>query len=290
MVDAALDSFVVPRYEQTLERRSTIPAELQDLVCQPGLVLLSGRPAMGCTSLALNTVLSTTKTQQKTAVYFSFDSTKERLMKKLLCIEGMVNTRRIWDRKLTDADWGHLKAAGKLIKELPLYIYDDPLLKVSEISQICRQHEHIDLVIVDSLQNIQSIPGEWGTTKRTKKENCILQQLKRLSTEHNTCVLCLNTLGHDVEMRVCKQPDVCDIKKYQTSFDYIDTALFLYREDYYEAKTPGNLHAYCYVRLGRNNDYSRIRMNWIPEYTVFLDIPLRNTNHPRLCDDITAIL
>ena len=276
IVDSVLTSFATPEYELSIDSSLTIPTQLQHLVCQPGLILLSGRLAMGCTSLALNTVLSITKIQRRTVLYFSFDTTKEMLMKKLLCIEGMVNTNRIWDQNLTDADWIRLTTAGKLIKELPLHIYDDPLLTIGEISQICSQHEYVDLVIIDSLQNVQSMPGEWGTPKRAKKENRILQQLKRLSKEHNACVLCLNTLGRDVERRMCMEPDVCDIRKYRKSFDYIDTALFLYREDFYAMEPPEELWAFCYVRLARNNDYCRIRMKWIPEYTTFLEARFRH--------------
>ena len=276
IVDNALISFATPEYELNGDDSLTIPTQLQHLACQPGLILLSGRPAMGCTSLALNTALSITKIQRRTVLYFSFDTTKEMLMKKLLCIEGMVNTQRIWDQDFTDADWVRLTTAGKLIKELPLHIYDDPLLTIGEISQICSQYAYVDLVIIDSLQNVQSMPGEWGTPKRVKKENRILQQLNRLSKEHNTTVLCLNTLGRSVENRVCKEPDVCDIRQYRKSFDYIDTALFLYREDFYEDQTTEDLWAFCYVRLARNNDYIRIRMKWIPEYTTFLEARFRH--------------
>ena len=276
IVDAALTSFATPEYKLTVDKSLTVPEQLQHLVCQPGLVLLSGRPAMGCTSLALNTVLSITKIQRRTVLYFSFDTTKEMLMKKLLCIEGMVNTNRIWDQKFTDADWIRLTTAGKLIKELPLHIYDDPLLTIGEISQICSQHKYVDLVIIDSLQNVQSMPGEWGTPKRAKKENRILQQLKRLSKEHNACVLCLNTLGRNVERRMCMEPDVCDIRKYRKSFDYIDTALFLYRRDFYEDITTDEPAALCNVRLSRNGSSHYFRMHWIPEYTTFLEARFRH--------------
>lgn len=276
IVDAALASFATPEYELNVDKSLTIPEQLQHLVCQPGLILLSGRPAMGCTSLALNTALSITKVQRRTVLYFSFDITKEMLMKKLLCIEGMVNTRRILDQDFTDTDWVRITTAGKLIKELPLHIYDNPLLTIGEISQICNQHEYVDLVIIDSLQNVQSVPGEWGTSERTKKDNRILQQLKRLSTEHNACVLCLNMLGREVENRVCKKPDVCDIRKYQKSFDYIDTALFLYRKDYYYEMEPlEESTAVCYVRLNRKGDSYCFNMRWIPEYTAFLDSSFR---------------
>ncbi len=276
VVDQALRSLATPEYELTVDKGLTIPEQLQHLMCQPGMVLLSGRPGMGCTSLALNIALSITKIQRRTVLYFSFDTTKEMLMKKLLCIEGMVNTRRIWDQDFTDADWVRLTTAGKLIKELPLHIYDDPLLTVSEISQICSQHKYVDLVIIDSLQNVQSTPGEWGTSKRAKKENRILQQLNRLSKEHNTTVLCLNMLGRDVENRICKEPDVCDIRKYRKSFDYIDTALFLYRKDFYEDQTTDEPTALCNVRLSRNGSSHYFRMRWIPEYTTFLEARFRH--------------
>ena len=271
IVDAALTSFATPEYELNVDNSITVPEQLQHLMCQPGLVLLSGRPGMGSTSLALNIALSIAKIQRRSVLYFPFDTTKEILMQKLLCIEGMVNTQRIWDHDFTDADWVRLTTAGKLIKELPLHIYDDPLLTVGEINQICRQHKYVDLVIIDSLQNVQSLPGELDLPKRARKENRILQQLKQLSKEHNTCVLCLNTLGSDVENRICRAPDVCDIRKYRKSFDYIDTALFLYREDYYTKEPTEDLTAFCYVRLNRRGESYYFHMRWIPEYATFLE-------------------
>ena len=275
LVDGTLSALATPRNTLSVENKLTIPTQLQDIVCQPGLILLSGRPAMGCTSLALNIALSVAKFQRQTVLYFSFDDMKETVMKKLLCIEGMIDTRRLLDKKFTDSDWVRIRTAGALIKDLPLHIYDDPLLTVGEIGQICDRHKQVDLIIIDLLQNMEVIPGEWGTAKRAKKENRILQQLSLLSKKKGIPILCLNMLGGDVERRMCMEPDVCDIRKFRKSFDYIDTALFLYRDDYYAMKTPDELTAFCYVRLNRNNDCSRIRMRWIPEYTTFLDVPFR---------------
>lgn len=276
IVDHTLHSFATKQPALEIPNALTIPPQLQILMSQPGLVLLSGRPAMGNTSLALNIALCMSKYHNKTVLYFTLDTTKEMLMKKLLCIEGMVNTRRIRDLDFTAADWVRLSTAGKLIKELPLYIYDDPLLTVGEINRICSSCSHADLIIIDKLGDMQWIPGEWETPKRVKKENRILQQLSRLSKEKGIPVLCLNTLNRDVERRMCMEPDICDIRKYRKSFDYIDTALFLYREDYYALETPEDLWAFCYVRLARNNNFCRIRMRWVPEYTTFLEARFRH--------------
>ena len=52
--------------------------ELQKLMCEPGLMLLSGPSEMGCTSLVLSVALCLAKHHRKTVLYFTSDSTEKR--------------------------------------------------------------------------------------------------------------------------------------------------------------------------------------------------------------------
>ena len=231
--------------------------ELQKLMCEPGLMLLSGPPEMGCTSLALSIALCLAKHHRKKVLYFTSDSTREAMIRRLLCMEARVDLDALWDRFLDDAGWERICAAADTIKSIPLEIYDDPLLTTEEIAQTCGKHDPVGLVVIDRLQTAAHLLAE---------ENRILAQLGTLAEREQIPVLCLNTIrGGDG-----KVPDMWDIRDLRPSFDVIDKVLFLHREDYFDpAAEPGK--ATCHVRMNRQGGGAKqIELQWLPDCKVFL--------------------
>ena len=230
--------------------------ELQKLMCEPGLMLLSGPPEMGCTSLALSVALCLAKHHRKTVLYFTSDSTREVMIQRLLCMEARVDLDALWDRFLDDAGWERICAAADTMKSIPLEIFDDPLLTTEEIAQICGKHDPVGLVVIDRLQTAAHLPTE---------ENHILAQLSTLAERERIPILCLNTIrGGGTQ-----SPDMCDIRDLRPSFDVIDKVLFLHREDYFDpAAEPGK--ATCHVRMNRQGrGIKQIELQWLPECKVF---------------------
>ena len=210
---------------------------LQKLMCEPGLMLLSGPPEMGCTALALSVALCLAKHHRKTVLYFTSDSTREAMIRRLLCMEAQVDLDALWDRFLDDAGWERICAAADMLKSIPLEIYDDPLLTTEEIAQICEKHDPVGLVVIDHLQTAAHLPTE---------ENRILAQLSTVAEQKQIPILCLNTIRGGEG----KVPDMCDIRGLRPSFDRLDKVLFLHREDYFDPTAePGK--ATCYVRINR---------------------------------------
>lgn len=231
--------------------------ELQKLMCEPGLMLLSGPPEMGCTALALSIALYLARHHRKRVLYFTSDSTREVMIQRLLCMEARVDLDALWDGFLDDAGWLRICAAADTLKSIPLEVYDDPLLTTEEIAQICGKHDPVGLVVIDRLQTAAHLPTE---------ENRILAQLSMLAEQKQICVLCLNTIRYgDDEI-----PDMCGIRDLRHSFGVIDKALFLHRQDYFDpAAEPGK--ATCYVRMNRQGRGTKqIELQWLPECKVFL--------------------
>ena len=230
--------------------------ELQKRMCEPGLVLLSGPPEMGCTSLALSVALCLAKHHRKTVLYFTSDSTREVMIQRLLCMEARVDLDALRDGFLDDAGWKRICAAADTMKSIPLEIFDDPLLTTEEIAQICGKHDRVGLVVIDRLQTAAHFPAE---------ENHILAQLSTLAEQKQIPILCLNTIrGGDG-----KVPDMSDIRDLRPSFDVIEKVLFLHREDYFDpAAEPGK--ATCYVRMNRQGRGAKqIELQWLPDCKVF---------------------
>lgn len=240
--------------------------ELQNLMCETGLMLLSGLSEMGCTSLALSAALCLAKHHRKTVLYFTSDSTKETMIRRLLCMEALVDADSLWDKLLDDAQWVRIYTASKILKSIPLHIFDDPLITVRDIAQICSKYDNVGLIVIDRLQTVHVLPGE----KRTRKENKILSQLSSLAQRKNVPILCLNTLTEELENRDSKIPLMWDIRNLRPSFNAIDKILFLHREDYFDPNADPYT-ATCYVWMNRfGGRIDRIVLRWLPSYMVFL--------------------
>lgn len=239
-----------------MECDDSFSMELQRLMCEPGLAVLSGLPEMGCTALALSIALCLAKHHRKTVLYFTSDSTREAMIRRLLCMEARVDLDALWDHFLDDAGWERIRTAADKLKNIPLEIYDDPLLTTEEIAQICGTHDSVGLVVIDRLQTAAHFPAE---------ENRILAQLSTFAEQKQIPILCLNTIrGGDG-----KDPDMWDIRDLRPSFEVIDKVLFLHREDYFDsASEPGK--ATCYVRMNRHGRGTKqIELQWLPECKVF---------------------
>ena len=249
-----------------MECNHNFSLDLPILMSEPGLMLLSGLPEMGCTALALSVALCLAKRQQKTVLYFTSDSTKETMIKRLLCMEAFVDTDSLWDKLLDDAQWVRLYTAGKILKSIPLHIFDDPLLTPGDISQICSKYDNVGLVVIDRLQTVHVLPDE----KRTRKENKILSKLSDLAQRENIPILCLNTLTEELAKRDGKIPVMWDIRNLRPSFDVIDKILFLHREDYFDPNA-NPYTATCYIRMNRQCcGLDRIELRWLPTFSTFL--------------------
>lgn len=249
-----------------MECDQNFSCNLQTIMCEPGLMLLSGLPDMGCTSLALSAALCLAKHHQKTVLYFTSDSTKEAIVRRLLCMEALVDIDSLWDKFLDDAQWVRLYTAGKILKSIPLHVFDDPLLSAGDISQICSKYENVGLVVIDRLQTVHVLPGE----KRSRKENKILSQLSDLAQRKNIPVLCLNTLTEELAFQDSIIPVMWNIRKLRSSFDAIDKVLFLHREDYFDPNADPHTATLYICRNRSGGGPGWIELRWLPSYAVFL--------------------
>lgn len=253
-VDRVLRNLAARDPDFFMECDDQFSMELQILLCEPGLMLLSGLPEVGCTALALSAALCLAKHHHKKVLYFTSDSTKEAIIRRLLCMEALVDIDSLADQFLDDAGWERISAAAETLKSIPLEIYDDPLLTTEEIAQICAEHDAA-LVIVDRLQTAAHLPTE---------ENHILAQLSTLAQQEHISVLCLNTIGRET-----RNPGLCDIRNLRPSFDVIDKALFLHREYHFDPDAPPDT-ATCYVRMNRQvGGAKQVELQWLEDCKVF---------------------
>src|SRR2546428_709289 len=119
------------------------------------LVIVAARPSMGKTALALNVVQHAAIEHNVGIAVFSLEMSKEQLVQRLLCSEGLVDAQRLRRGQLRDDDYPKLARAAGLLGTAPIWIDDSamlsPLAMRSKARRLKAEHD-VGLVVVDYLQ------------------------------------------------------------------------------------------------------------------------------------------
>ena len=124
---------------------------------QPGhLMVIAGRPSMGKTALALDMARQLVE-DQKHVTIFSLEMTKEQLCDRLIAAAHQVDEHQLSRGELSEQEMDSLGNTLDEIRNLPLFIDDDPDRNLANLRSKARRHkiEHgMDLLIIDYMQLI----------------------------------------------------------------------------------------------------------------------------------------
>lgn len=210
----------VKSYEGRLKMRDIMPEEEWK---QSGVTCLAARPSMGKTSLAIDLVLDAARWMEKPIVFFSLETTKERLIETMLCHLNAFGGHFSWK------EIPGLASAIAYLERLNIFIDDTPGISVSEIETKLQTLDGVGMVMIDYVQLVS------GDDKRRKSRNSemrwVVQSLSRISEESGTPFFILSQLTREVELRKNKRPRLDDLYMGVYPSD-VKQVLFLYREDY----------------------------------------------------------
>ncbi len=277
-------------YEQK-EKITGIPTGFSDLdektagLQSADLIIVSGRPSTGKTSLALGMALHAAlhPRQYKVAI-FSLEMSKEQLCMRLLSSDGKLDMHRIRTGQLQREDWTSLtRSAGKL-SESRIYIDDTPGITALEMrAKIRRQKAEtgLDLVVVDYLQLMS---GGGDTENRQQEISDISRSLKSLAKELHIPIVALSQLSRAVESRPDRRPVLADLRESGAIEQDADLVLMIYRrdlhaaekgktEDWKEERTEEKIDrervAEIIIAKHRNGPTGVVNLTFLPEYATF---------------------
>src|SRR3989454_12406889 len=92
------------------------------------LVIIAARPSMGKTALALNIVQHAAIEHNTGVAFFSIEMSKDALVQRLLCSEGLVDAHRLRRGQLRGDDYPKLARAAGLLGTAPIWIDDSATL------------------------------------------------------------------------------------------------------------------------------------------------------------------
>ena len=243
------------------------------------LILVAARPSMGKTAFTLNIASHVAIKENKPVAFFSLEMSKEQLMQRMLCAEGLIESQRLRVGDLDEQDWQKLIAAADKFSKAPLYIDDTPGISIMELRSKARrlqQEKGLSLILIDYLQLMQGRNNK-GSDNRQQEISEISRSLKSLARELNVPVIALSQLSRSVESRQIKKPMLSDLRESGSLEQDADIVMFLYREDYYNAETENKNITDVIIAKHRNGPVDSIQLFFHKQFTKFADL-LRTTD------------
>jgi replicative DNA helicase len=246
------------------------------------LVIIAARPSMGKTSFVLNCVQHAAIEHQIGVGVFSLEMSKEALVQRLLCSEGLVDAQRLRRGALRDDDYPKLARAAGLLGTAPIWIDDSaaltPLAMRSKARRLKAEHD-IGMVVVDYLQLMQ---GPSDIENRQQEISYISRSLKALSKELDVPVVALSQLSRAPEQRSGegRRPQLSDLRESGAIEQDADLVCFIYRQEFYDGpvdKDGNNIEGQAELIVGkqRNGPTGTVPLYFKKEYTRFDNRSLR---------------
>ncbi len=217
------------------------------------LLILAGRPSMGKTALAtciaFNAALAHLEQREGGQVaFFSLEMSAEQLAMRLLAQESAIASDKIRRGEIHKNDFPKFAEVSRRISKIPLYIDDTPALTIAALRTRARRLKRqtgLDLIVVDYLQLLQG--GNKNTENRVNEISAISRGLKALAKELHVPVLALSQLSRAVEQRDDKRPQLSDLRESGSIEQDADAVIFIYREEYYEARKEPDIDSEKHV-------------------------------------------
>ncbi len=246
------------------------------------LVIVAARPSMGKTALMLNIVQHAAIEHSIGVGFFSLEMSKDQLVQRLLCSEGLVDAQRLRRGQLRDDDYPKLARAAGLLGTAPIWIDDSagltPLAMRSKARRLKAEH-NIGLVVVDYLQLMQ---GPTDTESRQQEISYISRSLKALAKELDVPVVALSQLSRAPDQRTGDhRPQLSDLRESGAIEQDADVVLFIYRQEMYDGpqdKEGNNIEGLADLIVGkqRNGPTGNVPLYFKKEYTRFDNRSMRD--------------
>ncbi|MBB1089250.1 replicative DNA helicase [Lysobacter sp. SG-8] len=234
------------------------------------LVILAARPAMGKTTLALNMAEYAAFRSKLPVAVFSMEMSASQLAMRLISSVGRVNAQRLRTGQLEDEDWSRVTSAIRQLREVKIFIDDEPGLSPTKLAAKARRlkREHgLGLIVIDYLQ-LMSVPG--NSENRATEISEISRSLKGLAKELEVPVIALSQLNRSLETRTDKRPVMADLRESGAIEQDADMIVFIYRDEYYNKEnSPDKGLAEVIIGKQRSGPTGSVKLKFFGEYTRF---------------------
>jgi replicative DNA helicase len=244
-------------------------------VDSPNHLYLAGRSFVPThnTAFALGMATHAALEAQRPVLFFSLEMSHLELTQRIVCSEARVDSSRVRNGKLVEADWNKIAHATGRLAEAPLWIDDNPNLTIMEIRSKARRLKSrvgdLGMIVIDYLQ---LMTGRAGAESRQVEVSELSRGLKILARELETPVVALSQLSRGLEMRQDKRPVLADLRESGSIEQDADVVMFLYRDEIYNSDSADRGTAEIIVSKHRNGPTGISRLAFLDHYTRFANM------------------
>ena len=233
------------------------------------LIIIAARPAIGKTSFACNIAANLARVGM-VLPFFSIEMSKEEITERMMLSEAQVDRYRAVQNQ---SAMQSVIDISERISEWKLYIDDRGSLSVGQVvstsHKIKQIEKRLDCVFIDYLQLMQT---DGRSENRNQEIGAISRRLKQMAKELKCPVVVLAQLNRAAEGR---RPTVADLRDSGEIEQNADMVILLHREKDTDTQTT------VIVGKNRHGKTGDIDFVWHPEYTRFLEPPMKNVNVPK---------
>jgi replicative DNA helicase len=233
------------------------------------LVIIAARPSMGKTAFACAIIENITLKENKHALFFSVEMSKESLVQRLLCSYARISSNELRKGFLAEKGWQKLTEAANKLSKANIYIDDTPGITILDMKNKARRLKaqgKLDLIAIDYLQLMNNTKN---LENRQQEISNISRSLKALARELKVPLLALSQLSRAVESRADHKPMLSDLRESGAIEQDADLVLMLMREEYYNATEENRNKAQVIVCKNRNGPTGSVELTFLKEFTRF---------------------
>ncbi len=204
------------------------------------LIVIAARASMGKTWLGCHFANHVALTYNLPVVFFSAETNKEQLTKRLLAMHAKIDSHRLIHNKVYKSEVAELRKAFELLYSLPIIIDDtpaslqNPIRMRSALRRIKFERGNLGLIVMDYIQKL----GDRSASNRAQTVGKFSGAFKDLAKEFSCPFVALAQINRGVENQIDKRPAIADIKDSGDIEQDMDVGLLLYRDEYYNSNTP----------------------------------------------------
>lgn len=227
--------------------------------------ILAGQPSRGKTVLALQLALA--QSRRYRVGFFSLETSKDKIMDRLVCHYAKVDMGHIKLANLTPEDW---ERAGKATTALSQYYHLDVIeaagMTVDDIFHIALSRRY-EIIYIDYLQIIN------GSGKsRYEIVTNISVRLHQLSQRHKIMTVALSQLSRASDNKKSEEPDMHDLRESGQIEQDADVVMMLYCKEKDNTEGPRILK----ISKNKEGNTGKLELEWDGAMQTFTPLSRRS--------------
>ena len=233
------------------------------------LAVISGRPSVGKTILAMTMAANIAIRDRMTCAFFSLEVAGMVIMQRLLASEACIPTNTIRSDLIKPTDFNSILEAAGRIYEAPLYIIDIPYIKLLDLVIMARRlkaEKDVKIIFIDYLT---LIIHENVELPRWEQISDISRSLKALARELRIPIVALSLLKREAED---KPPTLADLGELGSIVQDADLILFLHHDrepDNPKEEQPSMVETDLIIAKQPKGLLDKVKVAFLPDYARF---------------------